>query len=145
MYKKGLFALAAIIVLMQTQICWSGDQALPMRKDCIVEIQIDWPANLRPIEREELINEISHAISLSAASGGPDVAASQAIPKNERNTIYLQLESNCTERLDIARSLVSYVNETVPQSPSMVVLQNDVEPGLDTIDVWGPSWSDRPD
>ena len=144
--REQFLALFLPLALGQTFACTANDQPLPLRRDCIVKIQIEWPAQYRSAsEREGLIREISNAMVMSGSRGGPPYLADQAIPRGQRDVIYLQFEKKCADRLEMARDLVAYVDQTVPGSPELLVSPEVVEPSTETIEVWGPSWSDSPD
>jgi len=133
-------------VILQASTCKAGDQLLPERKECIVKIEIKWPANAPSAdEKEIIIRQISSAISTSSSRGGPNYLVNQAIPRGHRDILYLQFGRDCIHRLEIARSLAEYVMEAVPASPDLLVAPEFVEPGPETIEVWGPSWSDSPE
>lgn len=137
--------LLSMIVMVSAVAC--GEPAavhLPSRSECIVKINLHWPSGADSAERERIIEEISSAVMFSAARGGPEVRTNQAFPRAERSVMYLQFEAACRERIENTENLLAYVKSVVPKTPEVSISNELVEPGSDTIDVWGPAWADKP-
>ena len=105
---------------------------------------MQWPSDMGVAEREEIIDEISTTILLSAAKGGPNISADQAVPRLERDVLYLQFKEACDRRLQYANEMIIYVHKIVARAPKMTLVNQKMNPGPDTIEVWGPAWSDKP-
>lgn len=135
----------SVLLLISAACSGAVDDALPSRTDCIVKIDMQWPTDMAVSMREKIIDEIGTAILLSAAKGGPDISADLALPRHERDVMYLQFKQACDHRLEHASNLATYVYRTVNRAPTMVVSDQKIEPGPDTIEVWGATWSDQPE
>jgi len=139
-------ALLLSVSCIYLPACDASESALPYRRQCIVRVDIDWPATTtKDFSKEKLLREISRVISTSESLGGPGYLVSQAIPSNNRDVIYLQFKQDCTNRLEMATRLTEFVSKSVTNAPDFDVASEFVEPGLETIEVWGPSWQDSPD
>lgn len=145
MIRNVVLSVTFTLVVTAICACGAGDRALPLRKDCIVKIALEWPEKVTVQEREDVIAKVGIAMSLAATKLGQDYTINLAVPKSNRNAIYIQFKRNCSAREQMARRIVSHVKETVLSSPPMFLVPAVVEPGPDTIDTWGPSWADRPD
>lgn len=139
---KKTLAGVACVVLIALQCACAGP--LPERSDCIVKLVFDWPENIAFEKREGMIKRIARTITFSAAKGGPAVRPQISAPLAHRSLMYLQLSHDCDARLSRSRALVDYVNKVVPSAPPIRVSTDRVQPGPDTIDVWGPDWADKP-
>ena len=72
----------------------------------------------------------------------PGVGPSQAFPKGNSSAFFLQFTQGCDERLHYAELLVDHVRAQVSRAPELIASGDRVEPGDDTIQVWGPDWRD---
>ncbi len=142
---KWCLIFLLLIGLSAANSCTAEESRLPNRRDCIVRIDMHWKEITgMNDDRERVIGDLNRAISMAAASGGPNYDVSQSIPP-ERNVVFLQFKDDCADRAKMADELSSYVMEAVANSPPLIVSREVIDPGVDTIDVWGPSWADPPD
>jgi hypothetical protein len=137
---------ATAIALVGLPLLACGDKPVPRpsRADCIVMMTIDWPSSSSEVEREALIDTISMEIVMAPVTLGDDFKSTLATPRRQRDRLYMQFFSNCSERVEMAEALVAHVRRVVPDSPDLRVSRQRISPGLDTIEAWGPEWSDGP-
>lgn len=123
----------------------SHQSSSPYRADCIVKIEFEWPAGTTDATREAAINVIIGRMHSSVAPGGSDIVLpSLALPVDNRSAMYMQFLEQCDERFDIAERIVSIGLAGVEGAPLTAVSHDRIEPGEETINVWGPPWRDHP-
>jgi hypothetical protein len=142
--RHACYATAIALVVLPLLACGDKPAPLPSRADCIVMITIDWPPSASEIEREALIDTISMGIVMAPVMLGDDFKNTLATPRRQRDRLFIQFFSNCSERVEMAEALVAHVKRVVPDSPDLRVSRQRISPGLDTIEAWGPEWSDGP-
>jgi len=131
-------AILGILVIGLSGACGDSKTQLPLRKDCITKVSLDWSSGVSKTIKEEIIDNIADAIMFSGARGGPDLHPNLALQGENRELLYMQFPKNCEYRVRNAHELLGYVKQVVAQSPAFHVSRNTVKPGAETIDVWGP-------
>lgn len=130
-----------VLVLVAVSIC-SNAADLPLRKDCIVEIELGW-------EEAASLSAKAATIEAMAANLRERYASSRMEPnlsfKEGLDQIYAQFKSFCEDRLQQAEELMEALTRGVVGAPSYEVSSRRISPGPDTIDSWGPFWRDRSD
>lgn len=124
-------------------VCSGCDAAsdLPVRKDCIVGIELDWPANT-PLEiRARVVEQIVRNVQANKSENKPLLAN----PKDDLSVLYAQYKSSCDQRYELMERLMAVAASGVRDMPGYDVMPHVVEPGPATIEAWGPDWRDRPD
>lgn len=142
MHKRLVSSTLLIVFQLAGASCSANEGALPARKDCIVHIQLDWDASTPPADRLRIVNNVAEVISQAPAALGRDYLSSVAVPRGEPISIYLQFVRGCSRRVNMATKLIQLVRNNVVDAPSMEIDSAEIEPGPDTIDVWGPAWSE---
>lgn len=133
-----LITLATVLAACSS----SSSSDVPRRSDCIVKIALQWPVDISPREQEKTIDQMSSAMLFARAKGGPNLNPGQAFPNHRRDLLFLQFERECESRVRNAQELMEYVRTRVPTAPLFSVSHEVIQPGVDTIDLWGPPWRD---
>ena len=134
------FIIAVMIAL--SGACTSNE--LPLRTDCIVKVMLHWPDTLQGAAKVRTISNLLRAIALSPTNGGPEIYPNIAIQGEDRELLYLQLKTNCSNRVELITNLMDHVNPRVVDMPGYSVLADRIAPSPTTIDTWGRWWSDQP-
>jgi len=143
---KALISAAILICLAQAVGCNTSQERLPQRKECIVGVQFSSSGSHASDEvdhgtRETIWSEI---VRLNRQRQS-DLLVSIAFPKERPGWFFLQLSEACDKRFEIVGAWMAEITKTTLGSLTFEVLPAEVQPDLDTIQVWGPWWRDQPD
>jgi hypothetical protein len=140
-----IIVILITLVIGLSAACVDSEPRLPLRKDCIAKVILDWPPALSSSAKEETVEDIVDAIMFSGARGGPDHHPSLAVQGKSRELLYMQFRKDCKHRVRNAQELMAYVKTVVPNSPMFRTSTKTVKPSAETISVWGPHWRDKPE
>lgn len=129
---KRFKVLIATALLGFCASCQQDEEPKYTRSECIVGIVFDKPLT------QELQQLLSDAFHRSKIDGNNQFSA-VVMPSNNNDYLkmYIQLNSECENKFSIVDS---FFNDYLTEINSYKFIQQSIEPGVDTIEVTGPSW-----
>lgn len=110
----------------------------PMRSECIIGFQLDWSQ----------VKAGRHGVRNSlhlGPEGAQRIKAQPAIAISQDGTrLYLQFRHDCEKKQDLAAEVMAFWQSKALDLPRFERIRGPIAPSPDTIEVWGPSWKDRP-
>jgi len=131
-----------LFVLVAVAACGATEAHLPLRRQCIVEVKFEFDAHLSEIEHEALITDMGRLIGQAPRDLGLEFTVSFAVPRHDRSKMYLQFHRGCEHRVRKSGRLIEYVQSKLPHAPRAEIGEDEVNPGVATIDVHGLPWAD---
>jgi hypothetical protein len=142
---RNIIWLALAAAALPAVSSCSDAESLPLRADCIVEIELAWDDSMTTGDRAKTIALMFEQIDRFYRSHPSKERPNFALPGDDLDHLYAQFRSSCEQRTALAADLMSQVSRSVPTAPAYRVSHQMIEPGPTTINTWGPSWRDRPD
>ena len=139
--NSSVFLVASMIWV---NVSCSKEESARLRADCIVEINLQWPRETSTRDKVKTAQEMLKRIRSSSNEGRITSSPDVAIQGKELELLYLQFSMDCDGRMQSAGILMQSVLSRVPGTPAYSISNSRIEPGPNTIEVWGPSWTDRP-
>ena len=124
--------------------CGAPDSELPHRRDCIVEFELRWVDGVDVEQRRLALDGLFGAEGEARKLLGLTGPMPLSLPIEHPDRMYVQFSDRCAQRFQLARQLAAHVERDPSTGLSLNVVERVVEPSVDTIDAWGPSWADSP-
>jgi len=116
----------------------SEDGAAPSRPDCIVRVDLTWPAGVSYDEKIDVINEVRAPSKLKKLVAGYAIESD-----GSPDSIYLQFfPGGCGNKSALAEEFMGGLSQLIPGLPPYHVSSDRIYPSTKTIELNGPSWNE---
>jgi len=125
-------------ILLTLAACSKDDPAsrLPLRSECIVGARLTWPEGTSDTNAQAIVARLTREMTRNQQAGVAGV-------QNQGNdAIYVIYAEDCPSRDGKFDYLLRQLQLAVYQAPGFDVIEDEIEPGPATIDVYGPQWRD---
>jgi len=111
----------------------NGDDR-PKRSECIAGALLLW--NCQECEKRTVLNGIPHAFE-----GFKDMPIA-GIAVQDQRYVYVIFHDDCEDRNEFLHEVLESASQSIHSFPNYEILDRRIEPGPETIQVFGEAWSD---
>jgi hypothetical protein len=137
---KFILALrhAALGALFMVAACGkdTATSQLPLRSDCIVGARLIWPEYITETDAQATVARMTNELTRHRQPG------LAGIRNQGHREIYVIYSDDCQARHTRFGYLVRQLQLKIYQAPRLEVIDGVIEPGPETIQVYGPQWRD---
>ncbi|RLA42609.1 MAG: hypothetical protein DRR42_23120 [Gammaproteobacteria bacterium] len=114
----------------------SEEEQLPTRSECIVGANLEWNSGVTLAARRGILRRLSDMIA------DENIDNLVAIRFQEINEIYAIFSANCDQKDEVFVSFIRSAQARDNSLPVVRLINDQIEPGPDTILAYGPHWED---
>lgn len=131
----------SIVPFFFLSLCAHGEE-IYTRSQCIVKAELKWKSDVSFDVRQNTLGAMSRSFANEFSIVHQSIPPAMSYRGDNQEYIYFQLNRMCNHRYEILRNIASRVWTNYETFSKITIHDEIVRPGNDTINVYGPYWTD---